>query len=117
VSFGTSVEIPIQGARGKILDPAGSMKASRTTLAALKTCEDQAGFIQTEAGQPSTRKARVQVMIFNAISKISTSPNRRSHDKLLLIDAGFHDKAIMITGGRNISHCCSYTRETNRSHP
>jgi len=86
-----------------MVDSAGSMKASRTTLAALKTCEDQAGFIRNEAGELSTRKARVQVMIFNAISKISTSPNRRSHDKLLIIDADFHDKALMMTGGRNIS--------------
>jgi len=86
-----------------MVDSLGSLKASRTTLAALKTCENQAGFIRNEAGQLTTRKARVQVMVFNAISKISTSPNRRSHDKLLIADADFHDKAFMITGGRNIS--------------
>jgi phosphatidylserine/phosphatidylglycerophosphate/cardiolipin synthase-like enzyme len=86
-----------------MIDSLGSMKASRTMLAALKTCERHAGFIRNEAGELTTRKARVQVMIFNAISKISTSPNRRSHDKLLVIDADFHDKAFMMTGGRNIS--------------
>ncbi len=86
-----------------MVDSAGSMKASRTTLAALKSCEDEAGFIKNEDGQLTTRKARVQVMIFNALSKISTSPNRRSHDKLLIKDADFHDKALMMTGGRNIS--------------
>jgi phosphatidylserine/phosphatidylglycerophosphate/cardiolipin synthase-like enzyme len=86
-----------------MVDSLGSMKASRTTLAALKSCENQAGFMRTENGQISTRKARVQVMIFNAVSKLSTSPNRRSHDKLLIIDADFHDKAFMMTGGRNIS--------------
>jgi len=86
-----------------MIDSLGSMKAGRTMLAALKTCENQAGFIRTESGEVSIRKARVQVMIFNAISKISTSPNRRSHDKLLIIDADFHDKAFMMTGGRNIS--------------
>jgi len=86
-----------------MIDSLGSMKASRTTLAALQTCADNAPFIRNEAGEVTTRKARVQVMIFNAISKISTSPNRRSHDKLLIIDADFHDKAIMMTGGRNIS--------------
>ena len=64
-----------------MIDSLGSMKASRTTLAALKTCERQAGFIRNEAGELTTRKARIQVMVFNAISKISTSPNRRSHDK------------------------------------
>jgi phosphatidylserine/phosphatidylglycerophosphate/cardiolipin synthase-like enzyme len=162
IAFGMSADIPIQGARGKILGPddegaidslavklwmienaehtidfgyyiftldivgyamvgamcdavkrgvdvrvmvdsVGSMKASRTTLAALKTCENHAKFMRNEAGELTTRKARVQVMIFNAISKISTSPNRRSHDKLLIIDADFHDKAFMMTGGRNIS--------------
>jgi len=86
-----------------MIDSLGSMKVSRTLLAALKTCENQAGFISNEAGQLTTRKARVQVMIFNSISKISTSPNRRSHDKLLIKDADFHDKAFMMTGGRNIS--------------
>jgi len=86
-----------------MVDSLGSMKAGRTTLAALKTCENEAGFIRNKAGELTTRKARVQVMIFNAISKISTSPNRRSHDKMLIIDADFHDKAVMITGGRNIS--------------
>ena len=86
-----------------MIDSLGSMKASRTMLAALKSCENQAGFISSEAGEITTRKARVQVMIFNSISKISTSPNRRSHDKLLIIDADFHDKAFMMTGGRNIS--------------
>ncbi len=86
-----------------MVDSLGSLKASKTTLAALKTCENQAKFMRNEAGELTTRKARVQVMIFNAISKISTSPNRRSHDKLLIIDADFHDKAFMMTGGRNIS--------------
>jgi len=86
-----------------MIDSLGSMKASRTLLAALKSCENQAGFISSEAGHITTRKARVQVMIFNSISKISTSPNRRSHDKLLIKDADFHDKAFMMTGGRNIS--------------
>lgn len=86
-----------------MVDSLGSLKASRTILAALKTCENQAGFMRNEAGEITTRKARVQVMIFNALSKISTSPNRRSHDKMLIIDADFHDKAFMMTGGRNIS--------------
>ena len=86
-----------------MVDSLGSMKASKTMLAALKTCENHAKFMRNEAGELTTRKARVQVMIFNAISKISTSPNRRSHDKLLIIDADFHDKAFMMTGGRNIS--------------
>jgi len=161
IAYGMNAEIPVQGARGKILGPddegaidslavklwmienaehtidfgyyifapdivgyamLGAMcqavkrgvdvrvmldglgsKASRASLAALKTCENEAGFIRTESGEISTRKARVQVMLFNVLSKISTSPNRRSHDKMLIKDADFHDKALMMTGGRNIS--------------
>ncbi len=102
--FGAMCDAVKRGVDVRVMvDGLGSSKASNTTLAALKTCENQAGFIRTESGELSTRKARVQVMIFNSITKISTSPNRRSHDKLLIIDADFHDKAFMMTGGRNIS--------------
>ncbi len=102
--FGAMCDAVKRGVDVRVMvDGLGSAKASNTTLAALKTCENQAGFIRTESGELSTRKARVQVMIFNSITKISTSPNRRSHDKLLIIDADFHDKAFMMTGGRNIS--------------
>ncbi len=102
--FGAMCDAVKRGVDVRVMvDGLGSAKASNTTLAALKTCENQAGFIPTESGELSTRKARVQVMIFNSITKISTSPNRRSHDKLLIIDADFHDKAFMMTGGRNIS--------------
>jgi hypothetical protein len=86
-----------------MVDSAGSLKAGTTHLATLKSCEKQAGFMRNEAGEITTRRARVQALIFNAISKISTSPNRRSHDKMLITDADFHDKALMMTGGRNIS--------------
>jgi hypothetical protein len=43
----------------------------------------------------------VQVVIFNAFSKLHF--NRRSHDKLLVIDGAYADKAVVMTGGRNIS--------------
>ena len=52
-------------------------------------------------GQITTKKARAQVVIFNAISKLQF--NRRSHDKLLVVDGSFPDRAAVITGGRNIS--------------
>ena len=60
-----------------------------------------AGFIRNEKGELTTKKARVQVVIFNAITKFRF--NRRSHDKLLVADGAFPDKAVLITGGRNIS--------------
>ncbi len=31
------------------------------------------------------------------------SINRRSHDKMLVIDGHYPDKAIVLTGGRNVS--------------
>jgi hypothetical protein len=43
----------------------------------------------------------VQVVIFNALTKFQF--NRRSHDKLLVVDGSFPDKAAVMTGGRNIS--------------
>ena len=86
-----------------MVDSLGSLELGRSTLAALQSCEKQAGFMRNEKGELTTRKARVQVVIFNAVTRISTSPNRRSHDKLLISDADFSDKALMISGGRNIS--------------
>jgi hypothetical protein len=45
----------------------------------------------------------MQVAIFNALTDLTTSPNRRSHDKLLAIDARFGESGYVITGGRNVS--------------
>ncbi|HSQ85188.1 MAG TPA: phospholipase D-like domain-containing protein, partial [Desulfobacterales bacterium] len=45
--------------------------------------------------------ARVQIVIFNPISKFQF--NRRSHDKLLIVDGHIPDNAAVMTGGRNIS--------------
>jgi phosphatidylserine/phosphatidylglycerophosphate/cardiolipin synthase-like enzyme len=84
-----------------MVDSLGSLHVSHDELRALETCANEAGFIKNTKGQITTRKARVQVMIFNAISKFNF--NRRSHDKLLVIDGHFPDKAAVMTGGRNIS--------------
>ncbi|NNL06765.1 MAG: phospholipase, partial [Gammaproteobacteria bacterium] len=70
-------------------------------LRAVETCAEDAGFMRNADGQLTTRKARVQVVVFNAISKLQF--NRRSHDKLLVVDGFFPDRAAVITGGRNIS--------------
>ena len=66
------------------VDSLGSFSGSHSTLKALETCADEAGFMRNGAGQLTTRKARLQAVVFNAISKIGR-PNRRSHDKLSLI--------------------------------
>jgi phosphatidylserine/phosphatidylglycerophosphate/cardiolipin synthase-like enzyme len=84
------------------VDSLGSFSGSHSTLKALETCAADAGFMRNSAGQLTTRKARIQVVVFNAISRIG-KPNRRSHDKLLVMDGSFEGKSAVITGGRNIS--------------
>jgi phosphatidylserine/phosphatidylglycerophosphate/cardiolipin synthase-like enzyme len=84
-----------------LVDSIGSMRPGHSDLRAVETCAVDAGFMRNADGQLTTRKARVQVVIFNAITKLQF--NRRSHDKLLVVDGFFQDRAAVITGGRNIS--------------
>ena len=86
-----------------MVDSIGSIDPSHTGLMALETCADEAGHMRTMDGQLTDNKARVQTVIFNALSRPSSWKNRRSHDKLLVIDGAFPSKAMVITGGRNIS--------------
>ncbi len=84
-----------------MVDAVGSMRPLHSELRALETCAENAGFIRNEDGHVTTKKARAQVVIFNALTKLKF--NRRSHDKLLVVDGSFADKAVVMTGGRNIS--------------
>jgi len=84
-----------------MVDSLGSYDATHDELRALESCADDAGFMRNAAGQITTKKARVQAVIFNAITNFNF--NRRSHDKLLVIDGHYPDKAAVVTGGRNIS--------------
>ena len=84
-----------------LVDALGSLRPLHTELKALKRCEDEAGYVKTMDGHLSTRRARVQIVIFNALTNFEF--NRRSHDKLLIIDGRFPDQAVVMTGGRNIS--------------
>lgn len=84
-----------------MVDSIGSLRPGHNELRALETCAEHAGFMRNGKGQITTRKARIQVVIFNAITKLQF--NRRSHDKLLISDGFFADKALVMTGGRNIS--------------
>jgi phosphatidylserine/phosphatidylglycerophosphate/cardiolipin synthase-like enzyme len=84
-----------------MVDSIGSMRPGHSDLRAVETCAVDAGFMRNANGQLTTKRARVQVVIFNAISKLQF--NRRSHDKLLVVDGFFPDRAAVITGGRNIS--------------
>jgi phosphatidylserine/phosphatidylglycerophosphate/cardiolipin synthase-like enzyme len=86
-----------------MIDSMGSISLDRNYLRALESCAVDAGFMRSEAGKLTIYKARVQPVIFNAASKIFVNHNRRSHDKLLVIDGWFPEKAAVMTGGRNIS--------------
>lgn len=84
-----------------MVDSLGSMHPGHSELRALETCTENAGFMRNADGQLTTKKARAQVVIFNAITRFQF--NRRSHDKLLVVDGQFPVRAAVMTGGRNIS--------------
>ena len=86
-----------------VVDAAGSFSFPKSALRMLDACEEDAGYIRNAEGQPTRQRARVQVAVFNALTNLSASPNRRSHDKLLITDGEFGDSAFLITGGRNIA--------------
>ncbi len=86
-----------------MVDSLGSISFDKNLLRALYSCQWNAGFVPTGNGAISTRRARIQVVIFNALSALKANPNRRSHDKLMVVDGFVPDRAIVITGGRNIS--------------
>jgi hypothetical protein len=83
-----------------MVDSLGSFSFGHNPIRALETCAEKAGFIRNLDGQVTTKKARVQAVIFNALSNFEF--NRRSHDKLLVVDGHVPDKAFVMTGGRNI---------------
>lgn len=86
-----------------MVDSIGSFSFSHADLMALETCADNAGYMRNDRGQLTSHKARVQVVIFNALTSAGSWVNRRSHDKLLVKDGAFPDKAAVVTGGRNVS--------------
>ena len=86
-----------------MIDSGGSIHPTHSELDSLLTCADQAGYVLDASGKPTARKARVQVVIVNAISRVFVPVNRRSHDKLLVMDGHARERAMVMTGGRNIS--------------
>jgi cardiolipin synthase C len=86
-----------------MVDSIGSIHPHHNELRALETCADEAGFIKDEFGKPTDKIARAQVVIINALSKVFVRANRRAHDKIIVVDGHVPKKAIVMTGGRNIS--------------
>lgn len=86
-----------------MVDSLGSYHPSHSELKALNNCAVDAGFARNPQGQITTRRARVQTAVFGALSVPGTNINRRSHDKLLVVDGAYPEHAWVMTGGRNIS--------------
>ena len=111
------------------VDSIGSFHMTHSELKALQTCAEHAGFMKTADGIPTGKQARIQIVVFNSLSNLSgrlrsmgrkiantfrgpdskkVAPvrvwtNRRMHDKLLVVDGEFPDRAVMVVGGRNMS--------------
>ncbi len=86
-----------------MVDSLGSFSRMNKDLKGLANCSADAGFMKNIDGETTKHKARSQAIIINSISKNFTQFNRRSHDKLLVVDGNFPSKAVVLTGGRNIS--------------
>ncbi len=86
-----------------MMDSLASYHMTHSELKALESCTEEAGYIRDANGQPTQFRARVQPVIINSLTKTKSWVNRRSHDKLLVIDGNFPGKDFVITGGRNLS--------------
>ena len=86
-----------------MVDSIGSLSFYHTEMMALESCADKAGFMRTVDGQLTPYKARVEVVLFNSPIRSIAWANRRSHDKLMVVDGAFPGEAVVMTGGRNIS--------------
>ena len=53
-----------------MVDSVGSIDSTHSGLKALETCADDAGFMRNAQGQLTTKKARIQVVVFNAVSNV-----------------------------------------------
>jgi phosphatidylserine/phosphatidylglycerophosphate/cardiolipin synthase-like enzyme len=85
------------------VDSIGSLSFYHTEMMALESCADKAGFMRTIDGQLTPYKARVEVVLFNSPVRTLAWANRRSHDKLMVVDGAFPGEAVVMTGGRNVS--------------
>ncbi|MGF1749583.1 phospholipase D-like domain-containing protein [Vibrio cionasavignyae] len=86
-----------------MVDSLGSYSMNNGNLKGLMQCEKQAGYVTDRQGKLTSQKARVQAVVFNALTQADSKWNHRSHDKLFIVDAAYSDSAYVITGGRNMS--------------
>jgi phosphatidylserine/phosphatidylglycerophosphate/cardiolipin synthase-like enzyme len=86
-----------------LVDSIGSIHPTHSYLKSLVNCSGSAGFMRNDKGQLTNKRARAQVVIINALSKNLANANRRSHDKVMVIDGHYPERAFVLTGGRNVS--------------
>lgn len=54
-----------------VVDSVGSMHMTHSELKALQTCAEDAGYMKTADGVSTSNRARIQIVVFNALSNIS----------------------------------------------
>lgn len=86
-----------------MVDSLGSFSMNNSNLKGLIQCAESAGYVKDKQGIETDQRARVQAVVFNALTDGESRINNRSHDKLLIVDGAYHDKAWVVTGGRNVS--------------
>ena len=86
-----------------MIDSVGSLSATHAELRGLQSCAEEAGHLTDPEGRSTTHRARAQVAIINPLSSPFVRWNRRSHDKLLVVDGHQRELAYAMTGGRNVS--------------
>ncbi|MCL9776775.1 phospholipase D-like domain-containing protein [Vibrio methylphosphonaticus] len=86
-----------------MVDSLGSYSVNNGNLKGLMQCEQEAGYVLDRQGAATSQKARVQAVVFNALTNSDSKWNHRSHDKLFVVDAAYNEQAYVITGGRNMS--------------
>ncbi|MDO6685305.1 MULTISPECIES: phospholipase D-like domain-containing protein [unclassified Agarivorans] len=86
-----------------MVDSLGSLSMEHGDLKGLIECAKKAGFVKARNGEVTKNRARVQAVVFNALTQSGSNANRRSHDKLLVVDGAYPEKAWIMTGGRNVS--------------
>jgi hypothetical protein len=63
-----------------------AVSVSGLRIIALETCAIKASYMKDATGFVTKNKARVQVVIINALSKAFVRMTRRAHDKIIVVD-------------------------------
>ncbi|WP_295890742.1 phospholipase D-like domain-containing protein [uncultured Vibrio sp.] len=86
-----------------MVDSLGSFSFNNSSLKGLMQCAEKAGYVKDRNGITTNQLARVQAVVFNALTNSDSKVNNRSHDKLLIVDGAYLVRGWVVTGGRNVS--------------